>query len=76
MFVTADPDPRGRQIFWIGGGDPIWEPIPGTDFHEVAEGYISVSPLHLDMTDFHYLEELRSSLPSWIDPDGGAGGRE
>jgi 5'-nucleotidase len=72
--VVEQTDPRGRQIFWIGGGDPIWEAIPGTDFHEVANGFISVSPLHLDMTDFRFLEELRSSLPSWIDGDGSGGG--
>jgi 5'-nucleotidase len=72
--VNRQTDPRGRQIFWIGGGQPIWEAIQGTDFHEVAAGYISVTPLHLDMTEFRFLEELRGMNPSWIESElvGGA----
>lgn len=65
--VIEEKDPRGRQIFWIGGGRPVWEAIPDTDFHEVAEGYVSVTPLHLDMTDRKSLEGLRERAPSWID---------
>ena len=42
--------PGGKTIYWIGGGDPVWEPIPGTDFNEVGGGWISVTPLGLDMT--------------------------
>jgi 5'-nucleotidase len=64
--VVEQTDPRGRQIFWIGGGEPIWEEIPDTDFHEVANGYISVTPLHLDMTQLAFLEELRLERPSWL----------
>jgi 5'-nucleotidase len=64
--VIEQTDPRGRQIFWIGGGDPIWEQIPGTDFHEVASGFISVTPLHLDMTEFGFLDQLRGDLPHWV----------
>jgi 5'-nucleotidase len=65
--VIEEKDPRGRQIFWIGGGRPVWEAIPDTDFHEVAEGYVSVTPLHLDMTDRKSLEGLRERAPPWID---------
>jgi 5'-nucleotidase len=64
--VIEQIDPRGRQIYWIGGGEPIWEPIPDTDFHEVAQGNVSVTPLHLDMTGFHFLKELRREEPSWV----------
>lgn len=66
--VIEDRDPRGRQIFWIGGGSPVWERIPGTDFHEVAAGWISVTPLHLDLTGFDFLSELRSAPPPWATP--------
>jgi 5'-nucleotidase len=72
--VIESTDPRGRQIFWIGGGRPVWEPIPGTDFHEVASGYVSVSPLQLDMTDRRGLERLTKNGPAWMDAVGGAGG--
>jgi 5'-nucleotidase len=43
-------DPRGRDYYWIGGEDPEWEPIDGTDFHAVHAGWISVTPLRLDFT--------------------------
>jgi len=71
--VTRQLDPRGREIYWIGGGEPIWEEIPGTDFHEVGDGYISVSPLHLDMTGDRFLDKLRSDPPDWV--RGAAEGR-
>jgi 5'-nucleotidase len=64
--VTRQLDPRGRTIYWIGGGEPIWEEIPGTDFHEVGEGFISVTPLHLDMTGDRFLGELEAKPPDWI----------
>lgn len=65
--MVEQRDPRGRTIYWIGGGEPVWEAIPGTDFHEVGEGYISVTPLHLDMTDRKYLHQLEDLKPSFID---------
>ena len=64
--VIEQVDPRGKQIFWIGGGEPVWEAIPGTDFHEVAAGYVSVTPLNLDLTDFHALEALETAQPAWL----------
>jgi 5'-nucleotidase len=69
--VIEQVDPRGKQIFWIGGGEPVWEAIPGTDFHEVASGYVSVTPLHLDMTDHRALENLQAARPAWADADPG-----
>ncbi len=64
--VLKQKDPRGRTIYWIGGGEPVWERIPGTDFHEVGEGWISVTPLNLDMTDTGFLEKLQAAEPSWV----------
>jgi 5'-nucleotidase len=69
--VIEQVDPRGKQILWIGGGEPVWEAIPGTDFHEVASGYVSVTPLHLDMTDHRALESLQAARPAWVDADPG-----
>lgn len=65
--VLKQKDPRGKTIYWIGGGEPVWEPIPGTDFHEVGEGWISVTPLHLDMTDTAFLEKLEAAKPLWVE---------
>jgi 5'-nucleotidase len=63
--VVVDTDPRGRTCYWIGGGDPVWEPIPGTDFNEVHAGYISITPLKLDSTDEALLERLRADTDPW-----------
>jgi 5'-nucleotidase len=43
-------DPWGREIFWIGGGEITWHGADDSDFHAIHEGYISVTPLHLDLT--------------------------
>ncbi len=64
--VIRDEDPRGREIFWIGGGEPIWAAAPGTDFPAVDEGFISVTPLQLDMTSGRLLEQLEEEPPTWI----------
>lgn len=68
--VVEQRDPRGRKIFWIGGGQPVWEPIPDTDFHEVAEGFVSVTPLQLDMTGRSLLDTLREQELPWLDSSG------
>jgi 5'-nucleotidase len=52
-------DPRGRSYYWIGG-DPVSDvPDAGTDMWAVANGYVSVTPVHLDMTAYHFREDLR-----------------
>ena len=51
-------DPRGRDYYWIGGEDPVWESQAGTDFHAVSEGRISVTPMRLDLTDERALVDL------------------
>lgn len=43
-------DPRGESYYWIGGEFPTGVPEEGTDFGALAEGYVSVTPLHLDLT--------------------------
>lgn len=49
--VTEKQDPKGRSYFWIGG-IPEWANEEGTDFAAVEAGYVSVTPLHLDLTDY------------------------
>lgn len=70
--VIEQRDPRGRPIYWIGGGQPEWERIPGTDFLAVGEGYVSVTPLHLDATAVRELEALRADAPAWLEGHGGS----
>ena len=56
--VTRAQDPSGREYFWIGGGGVSWTADEGTDFHAVSDGYISVTPLHLDLTNHRLLGEV------------------
>lgn len=51
-------DPRGRQIFWIGQPGPEEDAGPGTDFYAVNSGYVSITPLQLDLTHYKVLDEL------------------
>ncbi len=48
--LTPMQDPWGRQIYWIGGGSIAWTGEADSDFRAVQEGYISITPLHLDLT--------------------------
>jgi 5'-nucleotidase len=56
--LVRKTDPRGRDYYWIGGEDPVWEPGEGTDFHAVHEGWISVTPMALDLTDHPAVENM------------------
>ncbi len=53
-------DPRGRDYYWIGGEEPEWESIAGTDFQAVHEGWISVTPMRPDLTAEPFLAELEA----------------
>jgi 5'-nucleotidase len=53
-------DPRGREYYWIGGEDPIWRPEPGTDYHAVHSGHVSVTPMHLNLTDHASITTMAS----------------
>ncbi|MBC7894625.1 MAG: 5'/3'-nucleotidase SurE [Cytophagaceae bacterium] len=48
--ITPMRDPYGRQIYWIGGGEFSWSGAEDSDFQAIHDGYISVTPLHLDLT--------------------------
>ncbi len=50
--VVERTDPRGGKYYWIGGDGDAFEPIPGTDLLAVSQGYVSVTPLHWDMTTY------------------------
>lgn len=58
--LTRAEDPSGREYFWIGGGSLSWRGGEDSDFRAIEEGYISVTPLHLDLTNYRLLEEVRS----------------
>ena len=58
--VIEKMDPRGRPYYWIGATPPQGELEQGTDLAAVAEKHISMTPLHLDLTDYRSLELLES----------------
>ena len=58
--ITRANDPSGREYFWIGGGTVSWRGDADSDFKAVEEGYVSVTPLHLDLTNYRLLEDIRA----------------
>jgi 5'-nucleotidase len=52
-------DPRGRKYYWIGGEAPVWDRDEGTDFDAVSSGYVSITPLHLDLTHHESIARLK-----------------
>jgi 5'-nucleotidase len=56
--LVAREDPRGRPYYWIGGGPPTGVADAGTDFWALQEGFVSVTPLQLDLTAAEHLSTL------------------
>jgi 5'-nucleotidase len=56
--VVSALDPRGRPIYWIGPAGPEQDAGPGTDFDAVRRGYVSITPLQVDLTRHAALETL------------------
>lgn len=61
-MVEQKTDPRGRSYYWLGGGELDFVDEPGTDFHAVKRGMVSVTPLHFDMTNYRSLSHLQGWL--------------
>jgi len=63
--IEARVDPRGKKYYWIGGDDLGFDPDEGTDCVAVHEGFISVTPLLVDLTNYSSLQELRNLRLPW-----------
>ena len=61
--VIKSQDPRGRTIYWVGPPGGEQDAGPGTDFYAVAEGFVSVTPLQLDLTWYERVNTLKTWLP-------------
>jgi len=64
-YLVTGQDPQGRNYYWVTG-DPLTDVPPeerGTDIGAIADGYVSITPIHLDMTEHSLLEELRGWEP-------------
>src|SRR3989454_4863860 len=60
--IALMKDPWGKEIYWIGGGRITWTGGTESDFRATGDGYISVTPLHMDMTNYKLIEGVRSWL--------------
>ncbi|HEY0748828.1 MAG TPA: 5'/3'-nucleotidase SurE [Steroidobacteraceae bacterium] len=60
--IVRAKDPRGRDVYWVGNAGAGQDAGPGTDFHAVAEGYASVTPLQIDLTRHAALPDLKRWL--------------
>nr|WP_290443944.1 5'/3'-nucleotidase SurE [Acinetobacter sp. S4400-12] len=67
--ISSHVDPRGRQVYWIGlAGEAVAEPKKGlteieSDFFAVANGYVSITPIQIDATNYAVLHDLQAQLP-------------
>lgn len=68
LRVEKRSDPRGFPYYWFGLGEAIETPGHATDLEAIADGFISVTPLHLDLTHKESMPSLRNAFDSW--PDG------
>ena len=60
--IVPAKDPRGRNVYWVGSAGEGQDAGPGTDFHAVAEGFASITPLQVDLTRHSALRELQRWL--------------
>jgi 5'-nucleotidase len=58
--VVEKVDPRGKKYYWIGGDILKWEGGQDTDFQAVADQFISITPVHLDLTNHSSFKELHN----------------
>ena len=56
----AQKDPRGNEVYWIGPAGREQDSGPGTDFHAVRTGHISITPIQVDLTRYQALEKVAS----------------
>ncbi len=61
--VIQSMDPRGRIIYWVGPPGAEQDAGPGTDFYAINSGFVSVTPLQLDLTWYERIAELNTWLP-------------
>ena len=64
-MIVEKLDPRGRKYYWIGGDELGFIDDEGTDFAAIARDMISISPLHLDLTNYASFEEMTALKLDW-----------
>ncbi len=57
--ITDQVDPHGKPYFWIGGSGPLWQRDQGTDYCACEEGFVSLTPLMVDLTHYGLQKEMK-----------------
>lgn len=74
--IIKKEDPRGRPYYWIGLGPKDFEPDPESDLHAITQGYVSMTPLHLDLTHYPSISSIKAwseeETPLRLEEAGGA----
>lgn len=56
--IVDKTDPRGRKYYWIGSAEPDFNDHEGTDFYAINRKHVSITPLHLDLTNYESMKTL------------------
>ena len=62
--VVKTTNPRGQTVYWVGAAGAAQDAGEGTDFHAVASGHVSITPLQMDLTRFSQMD----SVSKWLKP--------
>ncbi|MCX7966830.1 MAG: 5'/3'-nucleotidase SurE [Syntrophorhabdaceae bacterium] len=65
-IVTERIDPRGNKYYWIGGNGDTYEKLDGSDFIAVENGYVSITPITLDITNSDYIDVIKNFLRRFL----------
>ena len=60
--VIRASDPQGNPVYWVGAPGPEADAGPGTDFYAIRQGFVSITPLHVDLTRYTALEQVSAWL--------------
>lgn len=55
-------DPRGKKYYWLAGEEIGYEPLENTDLEAVYNGYVSITPIHLDLTNYAVIDQLKEEI--------------
>ncbi|MBA2662189.1 MAG: 5'/3'-nucleotidase SurE [Bradymonadaceae bacterium] len=58
-LVIEKLDPRRNPYYWLGGAELGFDDMPGSDCNAIADGLVSVTPVHLDMTHYAFIREMK-----------------
>ncbi|HYA38740.1 MAG TPA: 5'/3'-nucleotidase SurE [Candidatus Methylomirabilis sp.] len=60
--VVRASDPHGNPVYWVGAPGPEADAGPGTDFHAIRNRFVSITPLHVDLTRYTAMDQVSTWL--------------